>query len=179
MDLGDRAPGRERKCASASCVVRIGCSRLMAIAEKPVVSVDGGERGGYQKLENGCCGGKVSLDGVNVPRGVNVCWERMKEAWDISGRGVEGKGGLYGFKDSCAWTDDIRTSKFFAGDVEHALEMLPFGDVRVLEDGFGVRLGAAGMVRNQLFGLGPELQISQNDIAAFTKEGIGEREVDA
>lgn len=49
----DWAGGPRRKCASASCVVRIGCERLMSRVAKLVVSVEGGLEGGCQKLENG------------------------------------------------------------------------------------------------------------------------------
>lgn len=58
IDLGDPGCGlgpfpRERKCVRASWVVRIGCVRLMDRVAKLLVSVEGGEEGGCQKLEDG------------------------------------------------------------------------------------------------------------------------------
>lgn len=90
-----------------------------------------------------------------------------------------GRGENDGFKDACSRTDNIYASKLFFRDMEHALEMLPVGDIGLLEHGFGGGLGAIGVVGDQLLGFRAKLQIGEDDIAAFTQESSSEGEIDA
>lgn len=85
----------------------------------------------------------------------------------------------YRFIDACSRTDDIYASKLLFRDMEHALEMLPIGDIGLLKYGFGGGLGAVGVIGDQLLGLGAKLQVREDDIAAFMQESSSEGEVNA
>lgn len=88
-------------------------------------------------------------------------------------------GERYRFKNACSRTDNIHASKLLFRDMEHALEMVPVGDIGLLENGFGGGLGAGGVVGDQLLGFGAKLQVGEDNIAAFTQESACECEVDA
>lgn len=88
-------------------------------------------------------------------------------------------GERYRFKNACSRTNNIHASKLLFRDMEHALEMVPVGDIGLLENGFGGGLGAGGVVGDQLLGFGTKLQVGEDNVAAFTQESACECEVDA
>lgn len=82
--------------------------------------------GGYQKLEKGY--------GKSV----------------VEFKANRGLGGAHRLVNASTWTDYINVSKLFACDMEHALEMLPVSDVRLLEECFGRGLRVIGMIGYKL-----------------------------
>lgn len=88
-------------------------------------------------------------------------------------------GGTYRFIHSSAWTNYIDASEFFDSGLEHAFELRPIPDIRLLEDGAARGGGGRGVCVDDLFGFRSESQVSQEDVALFAEEEAGEGEVDA
>lgn len=84
----------------------------------------------------------------------------------MGGLGIGDSGGSYRFKNSCSRTDDIYASKLFFRNMEHTLQMLPVGDIGLLENGL---CRGTGVIGDQLLGFGPKLQVSEDDIASLTQ----------
>ena len=61
--------------------------------------------------------------------------------------------------------------------MEHALELLPIGDICFLKDCLGGGLGGAGMAGYKLLGFGAKGKVSEDDITAFAEEEVSKREV--
>ena len=58
--------------------------------------------------------------------------------------------------------------------MEHPLQLRPFSDVRLLEDGACGGLRGVGMVGDELLGFGAEGKVCEDDVAAAGEEGAGE-----
>ena len=63
--------------------------------------------------------------------------------------------------------------------MEHSLQLMPFSDIGLLEDGAGRRLRGVGVVGDELLGFGAEGEVCEKDVATVGEEGAGEVVVDA
>ena len=53
--------------------------------------------------------------------------------------------------------------------MEHTLQVLPVGDIGLLENGLCRGLGATGVIGDQLLSFGAKLQVSKDNVASLTQ----------
>lgn len=118
--------------------------------------------GGCQKLENGCI--------PNFRQHQPFTNSHPSHQRKIVGVG-EGKADR--FIDPRPRTDNIRAPKLLRRDGEHSLQLRPFSDVGLLENGAGGG-GGGGMGGDESAGFGAEGEVGEEDVAVAGEEGAGE-----
>lgn len=163
---------------------------------------DGGFVGGGEEVREGELGGADGVREVDVEGGVTrgVPWvagegrgRGVPEGGECLGRrrcelgarfwggreegerrGREGDREGYGFVDPSPGTDDVCAAEFARCDGEHALQLVPFADVGLLEDGAGGGAGWGGVGGEEGVGFGAEGEVGEEDVAVVGEEGAGE-----
>jgi len=82
----------------------------------------------------------------------------------------------HGFVDPCPGTDNVCAAELAGRDGEHSLQLVPFSDVGLLEDGAcgGGGRGRGGVGGDEGAGFGAEGEVGEEDVAVAGKEGVGE-----
>jgi len=156
--------------------------------------VEGGDggfvRGGEEEVRERELGGAEGVGEVDVEGGVarGVRWvvgEGRGGGVPEGGEGLDrancelgarfwGGGEEDGFVDAGPGTDDVCAAEFARCDGEHALQLVPFSDVGLLEDGACGGRGGGGVGGEEGVGFGAEGEVGEEDVAVVGEEGAGE-----